>query len=167
MTRYLKKKKQPAKKFTILYDDRERKPWMFLQERWQMERVHLKVADYTIQGFENQIAIEKKSGLAELFTDLTAKYRPTFVRFLKKLSEYPIKCIIVEQPLTNPGIYSTLNILRKKSRNKIKLTPDTIFYWTSVITIEYNISMVFTDKTSVRQIVPVVFEEAYKKVRQL
>lgn len=165
--RYLKKKKSKSANFTILCDDRERKPWSFLSERWKMETKRLRVGDYTIKGFENKIALEKKSGLAELFMNLSASKRPAFERFLKRLSKFPVKCIVVEQPLTNGAVYSTLNILRKKSNGKIKLIPDSIFYLTSKVAIEYNISLIFTDKTSVKSIVPQLFEDGYKRVQLL
>jgi ERCC4-type nuclease len=166
--RYKTKLRKPVlNDFTILYDDREKKHWSFLSEKWMMERTRLKVGDYTIKDFEDKIAIEKKSGIAELITDLSAANRKTFERFLKKLSVYPVKCIIVEQPLTNPGIYSTINILNKKSKGKLRLNAFTIFYWTAVILIEYNIPIIFTDVTSSRQIIPVIFEAAYQKALKL
>ena len=70
--RYLKAKKIP-KQFTVLMDDREKKAWDL---PYKVERKRLKTGDYTVKGFEDKIAIEKKSGLVELLNDLTAKYRP-------------------------------------------------------------------------------------------
>jgi len=166
--RYKKKKKTiPVESLTILYDDREKSPWMFLNGIWKMEKKRLWVGDYTVKGFEDKIAIEKKSGFKELLTNLNGGYRKTFKQFLEKLSTYPIKCIIVEEPLNSLQINSAIKLLQKKSKNRTKLTDETIFYWTGCITIKYNINMIFVEKHLVKRIVPRVIEMAYRKALEI
>jgi len=161
--RYKKKKKSIISDFTLLRDDREKTPWNFLSEIWPMETKRLWVGDYTIKGFEDKIAIEKKSGIKELLTNLSAPNRETFKQFLEKLSTYQIKCIIVEEPLNSTQIDSVLRFLGKRSKNRVKLTAETIFFWTARIVIEYNIPMIYADKRSVREILPNVIKKAYQK----
>lgn len=169
MTRYLKTKKKKTKRRTsspiILYDDREKQPWTFLQAtgyNWQMERTRLKTADYTFKGFEKKVAIEKKSGLAELYSDLTAKNRPTFKNFLLRLSEFQIKAIIVEDDLSN--VAKCVSIMKAKSRGKCQLTEATIYFWISRITVDYKIPVLFTGlnlRTQCR-LIHQIFTEAYE-----
>jgi len=141
--RYKKKPKlKPVEPMVILYDDREKRYWMFLQQYWPMRKQRLKVGDYTIQGLEDQVAIEKKSSLEELLNDLTMKYRPTFVRFLTKLSKVPVKAIVVEDSLSN--VAKALEKVRRKSGGRSRLTPETIYYWLAQITIKYKIPVIFT-----------------------
>ena len=163
--RYLKKPKTKTPKSgpTILFDDREHNPWTFISDYWPMERKRLKVGDYTIKGFENRFTLEKKSGLLEILTDLSAPNRKRFERFLEKPSAYPIKCMVVEDPLTNALIYSTLTTLRKKSRGKSRLIASTIYHWTAVITTKYNIPLLFMDKSVVKQTIPIILKMAYQK----
>lgn len=163
--RYIKKPKTktPKSPLTILYDDREKAPWTFISDYWPMERKRLKVGDYIIKGFEDKFTLEKKSGILEILTDLSAPSRARFERFLEKLSAYPIKCIIVEETLSKSTIDRALKILYKKSRGKSKLTASTIYYWTAAITTKYNIPIIFVDKHTMKQVVVEVIKAAYQK----
>ena len=162
-----RKKPKPVSNITLVYDDREKNPWMFLSKRWPMVKKRLKVGDYTIKGFENKIAIEKKSGIAELFSDLTTGERSGFERFLQRLSQYPVKAIVVEDSFFGPLIYSIAAILKRKSRGKSRLTAHTIFHWTSKISIEYGIPILFVDKSSCKEIVTKLVEQCISKAEKL
>ena len=153
--RYKKKPKPvPASSPVILYDDREKNHWVL---PWEMKKKRLKVGDYTFEGYEDKVAIEKKSGIAELFKNLTAKERPRFVRMLKKLSKYEYKCIIVEDAITDIHlVYHTM----KKKAPKMELTPNTIFYWIGRITFDYKIPIIFSGN---RALIDMLFMEAYKQ----
>jgi ERCC4-type nuclease len=156
MTKYLRRKK--PKKITIVYDDRENNPWLFLEKTYKMERKRLKVGDYTIKGYEKEIAIEKKSGLDELFSNLSAKTRPRFERFLKRLSNYSTKAIVVEQPFTHNSVGHAVWKLKRNSHSQ--MTAKTIHYWTSKIIIHYGIPIVFIDARSRDPIVLSIIEHA-------
>lgn len=156
--RYLKAKKIP-KQFTVLMDDREKKPWDL---PYKVERKRLKTGDYSLVGFENVIAIEKKSGLIELLNDLTADYRNTFEKFLKRLSKYPVKCIIVEDTLSELSISRALMHVRKKSGGRARLTSKSIYYWTAEIAAKYGIPIVFVGKASKAYLLPEIFRAAYE-----
>lgn len=143
--RYIKKPKPITELPVILYDKQEKRPWIFLQQYgYKMERVHLKVGDYTLKGFESKVSIEKKSGLAELLIDLTAKYRETFKRFLTKLSEVPICAIVVEDDLSR--VATVIKTLQQKSNGKLQLTETTVYYWVAKITLDYKIPVIFTGR---------------------
>ena len=161
--RYLKTKKVFGG-FTVLYDDREKKTWDL---PYKIEKRRLTTGDYTIKGFEKVIAIEKKSGLIELLNDLANGYRPTFERFLKRLSKYPIKCIVVEDALNNVTIGRALMYIGKKSRGKSRLTAKTINYWTSQISIKYNIPIIFVDKWAMMDLLPEVFRAAFERANEI
>lgn len=165
MTRYKKKPKPLSNDITIVYDTREQKPWLFLSKRWPMKRKHLKVGDYSVEGFEDKIAIEKKSGINELLSNLTGKERPRFERFLKRMSKYPIKAIIVEEPFTYSAVSTRVYILRKKSNSR--LTEFTVFFWVSKIITKYNIPVIFIDKRSSEVFVPSLIERAIEKAKEL
>ena len=138
--RYVRKKKRTNESFTILYDDRENNHWQFLSNRWTMKKKRLKTGDYSIEGFEDVVAIEKKSGFEELFANLTGKERPRFERFLRRLSKYPIKCIIVEDELRH---LERVWMIMKRKAPKTRLLPSTIPYWVAKIVVEYKIPVLF------------------------
>lgn len=159
------KKRQKAKAITILVDDREKKPWLFLGERWPLVKKRLKVGDYTIEGYEDKVAIEKKSGIDELLSNLTGAYRQRFERYLSKLSAYPVKMIIVEDTFDTRTIYSKIAILKKKSKSR--LSAHTIFHWTAKILAYYNVPVVYIDKRASKQLVISIFEQLSKKVSEI
>jgi hypothetical protein len=164
MGRYVKKKKPANGNFAIVRDDREKKPWKL----WKPVIVkRLSVGDYSIVGYEDVIAIEKKSGLVELLNDLTAGYRSTFERFLKCLSEYPVKCMVVDEQLSEWRVHKALKIVKEKSRGKSQLIPRTIYYWVSRITNEYNIPILFLDARTRDLILPEIFKTSYEKASML
>lgn len=136
-----KKKPKPIPKPVILFDDRERKPWLFLSPEFKLVRTRLDVGDYTLEGYERDIAIEKKSGLLELFSNLDGSNRSRFDRFLYSLSQVPTRAILVEDDLSN--LDKAFSALKKKSGGKTRLTLDTIPYWIARITLEYRIPVVF------------------------
>jgi len=160
--RYLKTKKVP-KQFTVLVDDREKKAWDL---SYKIEKKRLKTGDYTIKGFEKVIAIEKKSGLIELLNDLANGYRNTFERFLKRLSEYPVKVIIVEDTLSELSINRALAHIRHKSRGRARLTSRSIYYWVSEIAIKYGIPIVFVGKRAKIDLLPEIFRAAFERANE-
>lgn len=161
--RYLKEKKIP-KQFTIIYDDREKNPW---QLPFEMKKKRLATGDYTISGYENVVAIEKKSGLIELLNDLSNGHRNMFERFLKRLSKYPIKCVVVEDTLSELNISRALMHVSKKSRGKARLTAKTIYYWAAEIAVKYQIPIVFVCKRAKTDLLPEVFRAAYAAANEL
>ena len=161
--RYLKTKKVP-KQFTVLVDDREKHPWNL---PYRTEKKRLSTGDYTIEGFENIIAIEKKSGLIELLNDLANGYRPTFERFLKRLSEYPVKCIVVEDTLSNLSIDRALEHIKYKSKGRARLTAKTIYYWVSEISCKYGIPIVFVCKKTKLDLLPEIFRACFERANEI
>lgn len=145
-------------------DDRERKPWNL---PYPIKRKRLKTGDYTIKGFEDVIAIEKKSGLIELLNDLANGYRPTFIRFLKRLSKYPVKCIVVEDTLSELSISRALMHIRKKSGGRARLTSKSIHYWVSEIVVKYGIPIVFVGKRAKLDLLPEIFRAAFEKANEI
>lgn len=161
--RYLKTKKI-LKSFTVLVDDREKCPWNL---PYKTEKKRLKTGDYTIKGFENIIAIEKKSGLIELLNNLANGYRSTFERFLKRLGEYPVKCIVVEGVLSEFSINCALSYIRCKSGGKARLTAKSIYYWVGEISIKYGIPVVFVEKGVCPDLLPEIFRAAFEKANEI
>uniref|UniRef100_A0A6M3IZI3 ERCC4 domain-containing protein n=2 Tax=viral metagenome TaxID=1070528 RepID=A0A6M3IZI3_9ZZZZ len=164
MTRYIKKPKRHTNGFTVIQDVQEKNPWKLI---WPVEVKHLKTGDYSIKGLEDKIAIEKKSGLVELLNDLSASYRTTFERFLKRLSEVPVKCIVVDEPLSEWRVHKALKIVKKKSRGKSQLIPRTLYYWTAQIVTQYGIPVLFLDEVTREKVLKEIFRSAFEKAKEL
>ncbi len=84
-------------KFMAIVDTREQLP---LDLRWRdgqflmTKRGTLKTADYSIEGLEDKIAIERKS-LQDLIGCI-GKGRERFERCLDRMRTFPVRCVVVE-----------------------------------------------------------------------
>ncbi len=83
-----------ADPWTIAIDTRERKPLKFDHPN---EKVTLATGDYSIVGFEDRVAIERKS-LNDLINTLIHN-RERFEKELERFRSFQFKCIIVESDL--------------------------------------------------------------------
>lgn len=96
-----KRRFEPAP-FEIIVDTREQRPFSFAGIRHRSGRLivprivktTLKSGDYSIVGFENQIAIERKS-ISDLFSSVGSS-RERFVKELRRLSAFRFAAIVVE-----------------------------------------------------------------------
>lgn len=78
----------------IVVDTREQLPYAFDPERVQVVRRTLPAGDYSIEGFENRVAIERKTLDDLVSTVIHARER--FGRELTELRAYDFACIVVE-----------------------------------------------------------------------
>ena len=81
----------------IVVDTREQMPYLFQGYRhWvgDVVRASLPTGDYSVQGLEAAVALERKS-LADLVLSLTAS-RERFLRECERLAEIPQRAILVE-----------------------------------------------------------------------
>lgn len=138
---YLKRgtKKYPKKgirnkKIGILQDDREKYPWEFSPRRYSVTVQRLDTGDYTIEGLEQKVAIEKKGDWSEFLYNISSVDRKRFLRTLSRLAEYPYPIIVIEDCIRN----------LPKALAKIpgtRLTIDSVYYWLTRIQIEYGIKV--------------------------
>ena len=81
----------PMEEPTIIVDSREQIPYTFSRPT---TRKKLEAGDYSIAGFEEQVAVERKS-LPD-FIHTIIRERKRFYKELQKLSQYSAACIVVE-----------------------------------------------------------------------
>lgn len=129
---------QTAWPYTIYTDTREQKPWSIQHLKFRQETKHLTVGDYTVKGYEDKLAIEKKSGLKEFITNISGKDKKRFARFLQHLSEVPYACIVIEDSLGRlDKVFAEMEYTR--------VTPKSVYDWLAKITFEYQIPIIFFD----------------------
>ena len=109
----------------ILVDQREKQPWTFKDIRrahptcdFQTRTANLTAGDYTLEGFEDRIAIERKSP-----RDVTISLQQNFDRFdneFARMNKMEAAWIVVEAPLARyaggngADYYQMLECVRKK-----------------------------------------------------
>lgn len=83
------------KNVNVVIDSREQLPYAFGSQ--QVVRKALLAGDYSVESFEDRIAVERKT--LEDFVHSVIRDRERFKRELAKLSEYPHACVVVEAGL--------------------------------------------------------------------
>jgi ERCC4-type nuclease len=81
----------------VVVDTREQEPYAFDPEVVTAVRRALPVGDYSIEGFETSMALERKS--LEDFVSSVVRARERFGRELRALAEYDLGCVVVEGSL--------------------------------------------------------------------
>ncbi len=115
----------------IIVDTREQNPLVF--QHYRAERGTLTSGDYSMRGFENQFAIERKS-IPDLIGSLTHD-RERFTRELERLRGYTFKRLLIE------GTFEDI----EQGRYRSKATPAAIIGSLYALEIRFNIPVVFAD----------------------
>ena len=84
----------PTMTFRIAIDTREQEPWAF---PCAMVRKKLDAGDYSVEGLEGQVAVERKS-LADFVHTVIHEF-PRFAVELDKLGQLTAACVVVEADL--------------------------------------------------------------------
>jgi ERCC4-type nuclease len=82
----------------IVIDTREQAPYSFDKYQVEVTTGGLPAGDYSLPGFEDRVAIERKS-LDDLIGCLMNSNRDRFERELSKLRFYDFAAVVVEAPL--------------------------------------------------------------------
>lgn len=116
----------------VVVDTREQRPFLF--EKYPDVAVHraaLAEGDYSLQGWEHSIALERKS-LDDLVQSLSHE-RPRFEREVVRLKPYPVKAVLVEGSL--------LDVSRHRYRSR--MTPETVLQSVFTFWVRYGIPFLF------------------------
>jgi len=133
----------PASKPIIVIDSREQREYTFQETRvGGVVKTALPAGDYSLQGYETQIAVERKSLPDYISTVIHAHGR--FSRELALLKTYPRAWIVVEGALDD--------ILQ--GRYDSRASPQSLLAITASLMTQYHIPVLFAgDRPSARALV--------------
>ena len=83
----------------IIIDTREQEPYAFDPDTTEIRHKALAVGDYSLDGFEDKVCIERKS--LQDYIQSVIRQRDRFMKEVKKLSDIPHSCIVVESDLAD------------------------------------------------------------------
>lgn len=126
--------------FTIIVDTREQIPWEFGYHDTAKRK--LDTGDYSIQGYENILAIERKRSVSELSTNLSEK---RFKDVLTRLSKIKHPYMVFEFSLDEVYQFPVGSDIPKRLWDKLKITGNYIIKRLIEIQLEYGIQIVFCD----------------------
>jgi len=141
-----------TKLWTLAIDTREQKP---LKIERPSQLVTLTTGDYSITGFENKVAIERKS-LNDLVNTLIHN-RERFEQELERFRMFQFKCIIVESDLRA--------IFAESYRSKAR--PMSIVGLCLSLMIDYNIPILFCSTREIAAKIALSFlHRAYRRLTE-
>lgn len=124
--------------FTIIIDTREQKPWSF--EHHAKANHKLDTGDYSIEGLENIVAIERKRNVAEFANNITEK---RFVDVVERLSKIPYSFILFEFNMDQVMSYPIGSDIPKRLWDKIRISPSFLLKHIVDLQVNHNIKIVF------------------------
>ena len=135
------KKKKPV----LVIDTREKQPWEFDADDAFEDVVYRKLdaGDYSIEGMEDIIVIERKASVDELFSNFTKNKERIYAEF-DRMQDHKFKIILIEEScddILNPSAYY---VNRKKINKSSPMMPTAVV--TSNLTIlmlEYGAHVIF------------------------
>ena len=95
--------------FVIVIDTREQRPYGFTEYNCKLRRNCLKTGDYSIEGYESSICVERKSK-EDLYQSL-GNGRKRFKKEFQRMAEYEYRALVIEatlQDLMIPPNYSSM-----------------------------------------------------------
>lgn len=124
--------------FTIIIDTREQQPWSF--DHYVTANKKLDTGDYSIEGLENVVAIERKKSVSEFANNVTES---RFKDVVDRLSQIKYSFLLLEFNLEDILIYPIGSNVPKKMWDKIKISPAFIMKHILELQMFNNIKVVF------------------------
>jgi DNA excision repair protein ERCC-4 len=126
----------------VVVDTREQVPYTFDPTRFRVVRRGLAAGDYSLEGHEHRIAIERKS--LEDYVGSVISGRERFGRELSKLAELELGCVVVEGSLED--------VLGHRYRSGVH--PNAVFGATTSIIVDRRVPVFFcSDRQIARRFV--------------
>lgn len=147
------------KPLKILIDNREKTPWLFENIGYNFGT--LKTGDYSIEGLEDIVSIERKSKVSELAGCI---YTKRFANEMERLSSFKYKYLVFEFPRSDIEYYPYTSDIPKARWSKIRIHPAFIFRLLKDFVDGYEIEIVYCDdRSDAMQKVEEILRDVYKK----
>lgn len=145
----------PSEKVVVVVDTREQEPYAFDPELVTATRRALPAGDYSIEGYEASMALERKS--LEDFVSSVVRERERFGRELRALAEYDLGCVVVEGSLDD--------VLARRYRSGAH--PEAVLGATLSIIVDHGVPVLFCgDRQLARRFVEGLLCRYHRKVTE-
>lgn len=124
--------------FTIIIDTREQQPWSF--KHHTVANKKLDTGDYSVEGYEHLLCIERKHSISEFVNNMTEK---RFLDVLDRMSKYNFAFIIMEFNFDDVVNFPVGSDIPKHIWKNLRINPAYIIKYISDIQIKYNIKILF------------------------
>jgi ERCC4-type nuclease len=124
--------------FTVIVDTREQQPWSF--DNYVKANKKLDTGDYSVEGLENLLAIERKKSINEIANNIVES---RFKDVIDRLSKIKYAYILLEFDLNNVLNYPIGSSLPKHMWDKVKISPSFIMKHILEWQMFHNIKVMF------------------------
>lgn len=126
--------------FNVIVDTREQQPWNFTSSSInEIKRQKLDTGDYSIEGMEDILCIERKQSVSELAGNITDK---RFIRELERMAKFRFKFLILEFDYYSIDIFPQGSTIPEKFRKNIRVSGNYIMKMLSEIQVKYGVHVV-------------------------
>jgi len=133
--------KEPDPSFNVIVDTREKNPWQ-LTSSCIRDTIYKKIdaGDYTVEGLEDILCIERKMSVAEIAQNVTTK---RFVKALERMSECRFKYLLLEATLDDVINYPKGADLPPKALERVRITGGYVLRCINRMEVKYGIHFIF------------------------
>lgn len=129
--------------FTIIVDTREQQPWSF--DNHVIAHKKLDTGDYSIEGLEHLLGIERKKSVSEFANNITES---RFKDVVMRMSQLKYSFLLLEFDLKDVLIYPIGSTVPKKMWDKIKISPAFLIKHILELQLNHNIKVIFCGSSS-------------------
>ena len=139
-------------KFTVLKHTREKEGWTFTKTQFcdGMISKALKTGDYTLEGYENVICLERKKNPEEISLNVGRK-KKQFNNEIDRMRDFKHSFIICEFSVTDLFGFPNNSKIPRYQKSQIKMTGDYVLKCLLEYTICNNIQLMFCDNPRAAQ----------------
>jgi len=145
--------------FTVIIDTREQQPWSFANHTTAHRK--LDTGDYSIEGLEHIVCIERKKSSSEFATNIVES---RFTDVIMRLSQLKYSFLLLEFDLEDLLIYPIGSTVPKKMWDKVKISPAFLIKNILDLQLQHNIHVVFCGNASNAQ---KLAEYIFKKIHYI
>ena len=138
-----------VKKYRVIKDTREQNGWVFSQyDRCDgMEAGTLHTGDYTMQGFEDVVCVERKACVSEIAMNLGRK-KKAFHSEMERMKDYEFSFIICEFGMEDVLKYPEGSRVPREARSSVRVSGKYLLKCFMEFQIWYDTKIIFCDNKS-------------------
>lgn len=124
--------------FTVVIDTREQNPWEL--RHYTKANKKLDTGDYSIEGYEDILCIERKYSISEFANNMGEK---RFTNVLERMSKYKHSYIIMEFDFEDILNFPIGTDIPKRVWDKLRISPAYIIKYITDIQMKYGVHVLF------------------------
>ena len=150
-------------KFTVIRDTREQNGWFFKESDYCSGMVDRKLdtGDYSIEGLEDILCIERKASTAEIANNFVDK---RFDRELERMTDFEFRFLLLEFSLEDVRAFPVGSDIPKKTWSKLRVSGNFLMKKITEIQTHYGVHVVpCGDKLSAWHMASSIMKRIYEK----